>query len=62
MTSDVDFCTLVERIRNRLKEEAKDFEELVKLEKENPKLAELLSSIDDIISDWGVCELRKKGE
>jgi len=50
---------LAELIRERLKREAANHEELVKLSRENPRLAELCKDLDSIINSWAIREWKR---
>ena len=56
---EVDGTDLAERIRERIKKEARDYDCLRVLQNTNPKLAELCMSIDNIITKWA-CDLMEK--
>lgn len=43
---------MTERIRKRIKKEAKDLKELEELHTKNPELARLCEDIDNIIDSW----------
>lgn len=43
---------MTERIRGRIKKEAKDLKELEELHSKNPELARLCEDIDGIIDNW----------
>lgn len=54
----MNYMQLIESIKERLQKEAKDLDELKLLYKENPKLAQLIADIDQIILNWALSELR----
>ena len=51
---------LTDKIRIRIKKEAKDLECLKILTQKNPELAKLCADIDDIIDSWAFSLLREK--
>jgi len=50
---------LIDRVRGRLRKEAKDRVALVLLADKNPKLAQLIEDIDQVISGWAMDCIRK---
>lgn len=56
---EVDGTDLAERIRERIKKEARDCDCLRVLQNRNPKLAQMCEDIDSIISGWAYDSMKK---